>query len=158
MGIICNCGDTYNRSEYNAGICSYCGREKLTNRGRQIFSNNYTVTAGNPVILKTKATQKYRKINTGRLNNQNQYTLEVLASSVGLNENWGIFYEFYEYLPNSVLMPQLSSSNYYTENIIDWNNQQTTLPKEQNSEEWYKQNGLIERMVNFELQKGLGLI
>jgi hypothetical protein len=45
-----------------------------------------------------------------------------------------------------------------TENIIDWNNQQTTLPKNQNIEQWYEENGLIDRMINFELQKGLGLI
>lgn len=158
MGVLCNCGDIYDKNEYNVGICSYCGREKLSNKGDQIFSDNYTVSAGQPIILKDRVTQKYRKINTGVLNQQNQYSLEMLASSIGLPEQWGLFYEFYEYKSNSVLMPDLSSSNYFVENIIDWSNQQTTLPRNLDSEQWYKENGLIERMVNYELQKGLGLI
>lgn len=158
MGVICNCGDIYNKNEYNVGTCSYCGREKLLNRGEHIFADTYNVSAGFPVILKDKGTQKYRKINTGILNNQNEYNLSILASSIGLPEYWNNFYEFYEYKPTSMLIPNLSSSGYRAENIIDWNNQQTTLPKNQNTEQWYEENGLIDRMINFELQKGLGLI
>ena len=158
MGIICNCGDTFGGREYSLNVCSYCGREKLNNKGKQIYTDTYSVTAGHAVVLKTKTTRKHRKINTGILNNQQIYSLDSLASSLGLDINWGLIYEFYEYLPNSTLIPNLSSSNYYTENIIDWNNQQTTLPRDQDSEQWYKDDGLIDRMVNFELQKGLGLI
>jgi hypothetical protein len=158
MGVVCNCGDIYNKNEYNVGTCSYCGREKLLNKGEQIFTDTYNVSAGYPIILKNRGTQKYRKINTGILNNQSIYNLSVLASSIGLPEYWGNFYEFYEYIPNSTLIPNLSSSDYMTENIIDWNNQQTTLPKNQNIQQWYEENGLIDRMINFELQKGLGLI
>lgn len=158
MGVVCNCGDIYNKNEYNVGTCSYCGREKLLNKGEQIFAGTYNVSAGYPIILKNRGTQKYRKINTGILNNQSIYNLSVLASSIGLPEYWGNFYEFYQYIPNSTLIPNLSSSDYMTENIIDWNNQQTTLPKNQNTEQWYEKNGLIDRMINFELQKGLGLI
>ena len=158
MGVICNCGDIYNKNEYNTGSCSYCGREKLSNKGEQIFTNNYTVTAGIPVILKNKNTLKYRKVNTGILSDQNMYSLFVLASSIGLSEYWPKLYEFYEYKSNSSLILNLSASNYRTENIIDWSNQQTTLPKNQNIQQWYQDEGLIDRMINFELQKGLGLI
>ena len=158
MGIICNCGDTFSGEGYSTSTCSYCGREKTNNKGNQLYSDSLNVTAGHPVVLKNKSTRKYRKINTGTLNNQQIYSLDSLASSIGLDIDWGLLYEFYEYLPNSTLLPDLSSSNYYTENIIDWNNQQTTLPRNQDSEQWYKDGGLIDRMVNFELQKGLGLI
>jgi len=158
MGVVCNCGDIYDRDEYSAGTCSYCGREKLQNKGEQIFTDTYNVSAGTPVLLKNKSTTKIRKINTGILNGVSSYNLFTLASSIGLPEYWGSFYEFYEYIPNFVLFPGLSSSGYRTENVIDWNNSRTTLPKDQSVRRWYEEDGLIDRMVNFELQKGLGLI
>jgi len=49
-------------------------------------------------------------------------------------------------------------SKYKTENIIDWDNSQTNIPSNLNNSQWYSVNGPVERMINFELQKGLGLI
>jgi hypothetical protein len=45
-----------------------------------------------------------------------------------------------------------------TESVIDWDNPQTTLPLSKSENSWYNTNGIIETMINYELQKGLGLI
>jgi hypothetical protein len=47
---------------------------------------------------------------------------------------------------------------YRTESVIDWDNPQTTLPLGKTNSAWYNQNGIIETMINYELQRGLGLI
>jgi hypothetical protein len=44
------------------------------------------------------------------------------------------------------------------ESVIDWDQPQTTLPLGKTEAAWYNQNGIIETMINYELQKGLGLI
>ena len=44
------------------------------------------------------------------------------------------------------------------ESVIDWDQPQTTLPLGKTDAAWYNQNGIIDSMINYELQKGLGLI
>jgi hypothetical protein len=44
------------------------------------------------------------------------------------------------------------------ESVIDWDQPQTTLPLGKTNAAWYNQNGIIDSMINYELQKGLGLI
>jgi hypothetical protein len=295
MGVKCKCGDTFTSNEYGYGICSYCGKEKQSNRGKLIDTLYYNVTAGIPIVLKYKnLDKKYRKLSTGIVDNQNIYSITQLATSIGLPEEWRVDYQFYEYKPtsddfsisnnrfisafntqqltafyskvnsnsaeilvteievplvssinytitsfaefnteslkdwyihiedlktktilnfNSSYSVNLSSAFYYietsalsipitdlylldntlleiknyknykkhnfivnklsaiqykqfiklnekyrTENFIDWNNPQTTIPINQNQNAWYASNGIFERMINYELQKGLGII
>jgi hypothetical protein len=295
MGVKCKCGDNFNSNEYGYGICSYCGKEKQSNRGKLIDSLYYSVTAGVPIVLKYKnLDKKFRKLSTGIVDGQNIYSIIQLATSIGLTNVWGVDYEFYEYRPtsddfsisnnrfisafntqqltafyskvnsnsaeifvteievplvssinytitsfaefnteslkdwyihiedlktktilnfNSSYSVNLSSAFYYietsalsipitdlylldntlleiknyknyrkhdfivnklsaiqykqfiklnekyrTENFIDWNNPQTTIPVNQNQNNWYASNGIFERMINYELQKGLGII
>jgi hypothetical protein len=47
---------------------------------------------------------------------------------------------------------------YRVENNVDWDQTQTTIPLMKSENAWYGQNGILETMINFELQKGLGLI
>jgi hypothetical protein len=255
MGVVCKCGDVFDRGEYSVAACGYCGREKLSNRGPRIdYTINHHVTAGDAYVLSIKGLNKYRKINTGYLNNSAIYTLNDLATSIGLPVVWWANYDFYNYIPNEISVSTLSSlfyinSSFYTlsttlptvwmtefnvnwsakkimtpplvtvsgmlstisyytsslnttpyfnstysldsyvqqfssnifteyfyssaikirqdfsrdkrkrtENIIDWDNSQTTLPRGTTNSQWYNVNGIIERAINFELQKGLGLI
>jgi hypothetical protein len=295
MGVKCNCGDTFKSNEYGYEICSYCGKEKVSNRGKIIDTLTYEVTAGNFFVLHYKNLKdKYRKISTGLLDGKNVYTITNLATSIGLPEEWRFDYQFYEYKPtpddykisntrrisalntqqltsfytkiqgssaeffvNELFSPlvssifygvtsfnefattnlkdwfihinelknktivnfksslnlNLSSAFYFIEtsafsvpitdlynlqknlfeiknnknynkhtfiinslsaieykqfiklddlyrieNIIDWDNPQTTITINENRDVWYNTNGIFDRMINYELQKGLGII
>lgn len=151
IGVQCRCGDTFKLNQYAYESCKFCGREKISNRGKKIIDVEYKVTAGNPVVLKYKDMKsKYRKINTGLLNNSNKYTITELATSIGLPLRWYESYEFFEYVP-------ISNSN-MIENYIDWSNPQTSISKNQDIKSWYDSNRTVERIIDFELQKGLELI
>jgi hypothetical protein len=297
MGVNCNCGDIFTSNAYGYGVCSYCGNERTSNKGPEIKDENYKIKAGNFYVLKyDKFKNKYRKISTGLLDGESEYTITKLATSIGLPEYWKNSYSFFEYvsssknfavtnyryitsyndsqyraltssivnisaefMPVEVLSPQVSTisyeitGNYYfstgnkdewflmtdnkypwtnldffssfqdpvytmsyktiqyvssvpftnydsyvleltsvkqltsisnkgiktltnnltsikyktfyrldskfrIENVIDWDNSQTTVPSNLNNTQWYSVNGPVERMINFELQKGLGLI
>jgi len=124
----------------------------LLNRGNLIQSLNYTVTAGTPLVLKDRALNKYRLIPTGELNDQTNYTLQNLATSIGLTDNnWPSYYEFYEFLPKY---------NYkQLEGIIDWENPQTTLNENlSTSSYWFGPEGFLDIEFSYELYKGLGFI
>ena len=151
IGVQCRCGDTFKLNQYAYESCKFCGREKISNRGKKIIDVEYKVTAGTPVVLKYKDMKsKYRKINTGLLNSSNKYTITELATSIGLPLRWYESYEFFEYVP-------ISNSN-MIENYIDWSNPQTSIAKNQDIKSWYDSNRTVERIIDFELQKGLELI
>lgn len=152
IGTNCNCGQNFNKKNDCAKveICSYCGKEKAVNRG-VLLTLNYTVTAGTPVVLKTKSLDLYRFIPTGQIENQVNYTLFDLSCSIGLKSDWMDFYEYYEYLDvyNGGII----------ENIIDWNSDQTTISRNlSTSQDWYKDEGVLDMFFNYELYKGLDLL
>ena len=82
------------------------------NRGNLLYTESYIVSAGTPVILKTKSLNNYRFINTGEIYNDQYYTLNILADSLSLPSDWEKYYEFYEYLP--------MKNEINVESIIDW--------------------------------------
>lgn len=47
---------------------------------------------------------------------------------------------------------------YRIESMIEWDEPQNTLPLGKNYNAWFNTNGIVETMINYELQKGLGLI
>jgi hypothetical protein len=124
----------------------------ILNRGNLITSLNYLVTAGTPLVLKDKSLDKYRLIQTGEIHNQSTYTLENLASSIGLNDvNWPSYYEFYEF-NRGYDFNQL-------EGFIDWENPQTTLSENlSTSSFWLGPEGFLDKEFSYELYRGLGLI
>jgi len=153
IGTKCNCDMNFNQKNDcdNLGICPFCKKEKINNRGEILNTLTYQVTAGIPVILKTKTLDSYRLIPTGTLNGNNFYSLETLVSSIKLPNDWKDFYEFYEYL--NVL------NNSVIENLIDWDSPQTTISRNlSTSEDWFKNEGVLDILFNYELYKGLDLL
>jgi hypothetical protein len=153
LGTECNCGMSFERHNDCAkvDICPYCKKEKKNNRGNLINTLTYTVTAGNPLVLKTKSINNYRLIPTGIVDDKTKYTVNVLATSIGLGNDWTQYYEFYEYIPywNGGII----------ENLIDWNSDQTTISRNlSTNDDWYKDEGLLDIFFNYELYKGLGLL
>jgi hypothetical protein len=89
------------------------------NRGNVISSLSHIISAGEPVVLKTKVLNSYQLIYTGRVSNKRFYTLLDLAVFLNLPENWQSVYEFYEF-KNSI-------SEEYLDGVIDLNNPNTTI-------------------------------
>ena len=146
------------------------------NRGVVLNSLTYTVTAGNPVILKTKSLGSYKLIQTGPLdttgnsnvltvsnNGKSNYTLDDLAHYMELGDDWHKYYEFYEFVP--------STNDVITNNLVDWDN--TNLEREKlltffktnrggqypdSYLNWNGDFGIMEFIFTYQLYKGLGLI
>jgi hypothetical protein len=123
------------------------------NRG-MLLTSNYTVSAGTSIILKTKSLDKYELIQTGPIKGLNQYPLQFLVNSIGINQimggAWEGYYEFYEFLP--------SSSSKYSDNIIDWDNSQTTVNENITSMfEWVGDEQTIDKIFSYHLYTGLGI-
>jgi hypothetical protein len=130
----------------------------VLNRGPLLNTINYQVTAGIPVVLKTRSLRKYNLILTGPIketqNNQiivkNNYSLNDLSNFIGLSNDWKQYYEYYEYIP--------SVSNKQLEGVIDWNNKNTTLNYNASSLNlWDGKEGVLETSFNYELYRGLNL-
>ena len=116
-----------------------------------ISTLNYEITAGTSVVLKNKSINDYRLVPTGYVNSLTAYTINDLATSIGFNTDWQDFYEFYEYIP--------AWNGGIIENLIDWNSEQTTINRTiSTSNEWFRDEGLLDIFLNYEIYKGLGLL
>lgn len=123
----------------------------VLNRGNLLSSTTYTVTAGVPLILKTKSLEKYNIIRTGLINSLSTYNVNVLANFLNLGSDWRNFYEVYEFVQET--------PNNQLEGIIDWNNENTTLNYYLSSNKlWSKDEGVVETLFAYELYKGLNLL
>jgi len=122
----------------------------ILNRGN-LLTNSYQVSAGVPVILKTVSLNKYNIIPTGVISLSTSYNLQTLVEFIGLNsDKWESFYEFYEFLPKN--------SQIYQNNLIDWENENTTLnPNISSYESWVGNQKMIDLMFSYEMSKGLDL-
>jgi PKD repeat protein len=135
------------------------------NRGNLLYTESYIVSAGTPVILKTKSLNNYRFINTGEIYNDQYYTLNILADSLSLPSDWEKYYEFYEYLP--------MKNEINVESIIDWehtnfdrnetldfltNPSLSSNPYPDSFLKWTASEGTMESIFTYELYKGLGII
>lgn len=133
------------------------------NRGEKLKTSSYIVSAGIPVILKERSLDSYNLIQTGTINNNLYYNLNVLANHLNLNNDWSQYYDFYEFIPSSNVINM--------ENVIDWDN--TNFDKQNyisslknqlsgaypNSYlKWDTNNGMMEYFFTYQLYKGLGLI
>jgi hypothetical protein len=123
------------------------------NRG-DLLTINYIVTAGVPIILKTISLDKYEFVQTGPIFGLYEYPLIYLIDTIGINQTangaWEDYYEFYEFSP--------SSNSIYTNNIIDWNNPQTTIsPKITSVFDWIGDEQTIDKLFSYHLYTGLGI-
>jgi hypothetical protein len=126
------------------------GNYGILNRGNKIDING-SIYAGTPVLLKTKSLQKYNLIQTGNINGNSFYDINILADFLKLGEDWGSYYEFYEYIP--------TTSNEQVEGVIDWDNPNTTLQYYNSSSEfWFGDEKAMETSFAYELYKGLKLL
>ena len=124
--------------------------EGLFNRG-DLITLNYMVTAGTPVVLKTKSLDSYDLIPTGLISGLNVYPLETLVNFIGLPSDWLGYYSFYEFIP--------SNSSTYLDSIIDWNNPNTTLNQNVSTFiDWLGHENTVDQVLSYELYKGLGLL
>jgi hypothetical protein len=135
------------KSAYNFETTNEFG---ILNRGKEL-TVNYIVTAGIPVLLKTKSLLKYNIIQTGLINDAFYYDLTILSNYLNLGTDWNINYEYFEYIP--------TSSNKQIEGIIDWNNPNTTIQYELSSfNEWAGDEKIVETSFAYQLYKGLNLL
>lgn len=150
------------------------------NRGKLLNSNTYLVSAGVPIILKTKSLKSYRIIETGYIpltstqtvldvssKGKNYYSLNELASFLKLGNYWNNLYEFYEYVPSTNIIN--------AEGVIDWdisnidkklllnmlkNPNNSSLLNSLTSDYigWDTDDGVMEFIFTYKLYKGLGLL
>lgn len=123
----------------------------VLNRGKIINSLTYKVSAGIPIILKTKSLNKYTLINTGIINSTLTYKVSTLANFLNLESDWQSYYEFFEFVTDS--------PNEQLEGLIDWTNSNTTLDYNLSSNKyWAGDEGVLETSFAYELYKGLNLL
>jgi len=131
----------------------------VLNRGKLLNTLTYQVTAGVPVVLKTRSLIKYNLILTGPIkeliNNEvipkTYYNLSDLSNFIGLSDDWNQYYEYYEYVP--------STSNKQLEGVIDWSNPNTTLNYNNSALSlWDGNEGILETAFNYELYRGLNIL
>lgn len=133
----------------DAGCFVFSGYD--TNKGDYIDNPDTLVSVGQKLVLKIISLNKYKVIQTYSINNYHVYTLNTLANSLNLGEDWRNYYEFY-YYKNLESPEQL-------EGVIDWNNPQTTISRDlSSSKNWLTDEGLLETMLTYELYKGLNLL
>jgi len=102
------------------------------------------------------------------------YYIETSALSVPITDLYILdeklieIKQFKDYNKHTFIVNKLSAikykqfikldEKYRVENFVDWDNPQTTIKVNSNQNTWYSTNGIFERMINYELQKGLGII
>ena len=118
-----------------------------------IDTTTFMVTAGIPMILKTKSLGTYRLIQTGEIYDQSTYSIVYLATSLGLDaRDWRSSYEFFV---GNYWKPQE-----YSNNIIDWDNSGTNISPVLSSSyfPWNADQGILETMFSYNLFKGLDFL
>jgi hypothetical protein len=150
-GIKCKCNTNFRNSENctQTDICKICGKCKLNNRGEKISETNLVKT-DKPFVIYEKSIDSYFLHYPASINNLTAYSFNELTA-IGLKYPIQSNYEFFEYIP--------TSSNFYTENTIDWDNPSTTLNFNMSTyQDWTESDGIIDTMLNFYLYNGLNLI
>jgi streptogramin lyase len=146
----------------NGGTPLYGG-----NKGQELDFFTTILTAGNNIVAFEKFSESYSLLNTN-LSVASAYMSYIdpinrTFALSGLNSNWGWnlslpeilnsnfiprYYSFYEYLTGY--------DNTQTEGIINWSDNQTTIPENIVSKEQW--DGIKENIINYALAKGLGII
>jgi len=123
---------------------------KLLNEKNPVNSLTFNVTAGIPMLLKTKISKKYEIVFTGLLSGNMIYNINDLAESIGLNpSNWHINYDFY--------LGDTWKDKEFKNNVIDWDNNNTTISPYLSDSyiDWSKDEGIIDTLLSYEIYKGL---
>ena len=144
--------------------CDYCGHMHPGNRGSIFDASSYVVTAFKPFIVEDKVSNNYQLIipplsgtaSTYPLSSYYQvvlpagYNYSTVISSSGFHAAIAYFH-FYGYVE--------SSCEQQIAGIINWDDPHTTLDETISSvSDWYGNGQTLERIINYTLYKGLGLI
>lgn len=126
---------------------------EMLSQSTPVNTTTFKVTAGVPMVLKTKSLGTYRIIQTGKIYDQSVYSIVYLATALGLDSrNWRAEHEFFvaDYWKNQE----------YTNNLIDWSNSGTTISPTLSSASllWDKDQGILETMLSYNLFKGLDFL
>jgi hypothetical protein len=144
-GARCKCNRHFGKNE----VCEVCNHIHGLNRGKQLDFATYMVSADIPVVVKFAFGTEYKIIKPVDLNSSIVYPLSSAPTLSWLpsSEYWR--YKWYEYIP--------TYCNTQVEGIINWDDPYTTLKESQSAiEDWYGDNGLVEKIITYELYRGLG--
>jgi hypothetical protein len=142
IGTRCVCNTQFScQACCGKNICSICGYDKKNNLGQQLTMSSY-VTAGQTILIKESGSDIFEFLPITRT----CMVRDITASPVYQNGiqnycyfNWNNFHQ-----SNPV------------EGVIDYLNPNTTLSKDlSSSRDWYKDNGVIEEMINYTLTKNV---
>jgi streptogramin lyase len=142
-------------------LCKVCGHKHPGNRGDIFSPLEYTVSAYIPFIVedRTNTNNRYQLINSSEtaLLSSCYNTLLPSVMNYSVTATYNEFQEaithfcFYNYIPS-----------YCTEQVagvINWDDPYTTLNENASSiNDWYGEGQALEKMINYVLHKGLGLI
>jgi hypothetical protein len=137
------------------------------NKGKELDFFTTVLTAGTNIVAFEKFSETYSLLNTN-LSVASAYMayidpIQRTYALSGLNSNWGLNLSLEEPI-NTSLVPRYYSFYEYisgyddnqTEGIINWSDNQTTIPENITSkEEW---DVIKENIINYALAKGLGII
>lgn len=151
-GIRCKCNTNF-RGQANCtltDICRICGKCKINNKGEKLNTQTLTVKVGVPLVIYEKNIDSYFLYYPATAESLSTYSVSHLTAA-GLQTPIDANYEFYEYIP--------TPTGNLTEGVIDWDNKHTTLNMSMSTyNDWVKENGIIDSMLNFYLYRGLNLI
>jgi hypothetical protein len=131
---------------YWEGSTSRIPDDKIQN---QKYNTLDTILALHRILLKI-----YLKNNDNQNNQKlSVYPLQNLVNFLGLNDQidaWQKYYEFYEFVS--------TTNTNYSDNIIDWNNPQTTIVNNITSiYDWVGDEKFIDTIFSYNLYKGLDI-
>lgn len=121
--------------------------------------NTYTdiVTAGERIFLQDKFRALYTLVTVPVLSGVTVYPLSAFDDT-GFIKPAAANYLFYKYVPSYPTNTDDEVTPMYIENVIDWNNQYTTLSYSLSSKkDWYAENGVLDKIYNYIITKNLFL-
>lgn len=138
----CQCTNHY----LDQDICKICGHSHPGNKGDAFSPETYILTAGVPFLV------------TYNIGSDDYYILEPTVSGpltgqssvAWLNSGKYLEYCYFDYIT--------TPCNVQVEGIINWADDYTTLTENNSSlSAWFDTDGIIERILNYQLHKGLNL-
>lgn len=122
--------------------------------GKILNTETTILTAGKKIFLQNKFNSEYTLITVPLLSGLTTYPITLLDGT-GFSQPVTVNYLFYEYTP---IYPttEIDGNDVYIENIVDWNNEHTTLSYNLSSkEDWYSNTGVVENTFNYLITKNL---
>lgn len=142
---VCNTNFTECNNCYASNVCGVCKFDKRSNLGQIIHQNDY-ISAGEIVLYKDTGGKIYNFFSI-RPQNKDVYQLKEL-SSFPVNYGNPSDFCFYRWDKTSQGNP--------IQSIINYNDERNRLsPSLSSNDDWYGDNGIIEEMFNFVLNKNL---